>query len=214
MVLKIDHIVLGAATLEQGIDHISHKFGIEVPKGGEHLQMGTHNCVMSLDGQCYFEIIAIAPHMERPGRPRWFGLDERDQQARLSERPRILTWVVRTPNIHQTLDKCSEDFGEVVAMERGDLSWQLTVQPSGTLSYGGLCPALIEWPGDVPPYDAIKDMGCQLKRIILGSSAQPKLHKTLLEIGASDLIEWTNPLKHQNEIKVEFSTPLGLVMLD
>jgi hypothetical protein len=214
MSLKIDHIVLGAATLQQGIDYISQKFGIVVPKGGEHLQMGTHNCVMSLDGQCYFEIIAIAPHMERPGRPRWFGLDEPDQQARLSERPRILTWVVRTPDIRQTLDKCSDNFGEVVAMERGDLSWQLTIQSNGALSYDGLCPTLIEWPGDVPPYNILKDMGCQLSRIVLGSSAQTKLYKTLQEIGASDLIEWTSLISRQNEIKVEFSTPLGLVMLD
>ena len=91
MGLKIDYIVLGAASLGQGIDYVSQKFGIEMPKGGEHLQMGTHNCVMSLGGQCYFEIIAIAPHMKSPGRPRWFGLDEPAQQARLSERPRILT---------------------------------------------------------------------------------------------------------------------------
>ena len=103
--LELDHIVLGADSLEQGVAFIADKFGVEVPKGGEHLQMGTHNHVMSLGDGSYFEIIAIAPHLVAPEHARWFDLDNPVQQARLKERPRILTWVVRTLNLKQTLTK-------------------------------------------------------------------------------------------------------------
>ncbi|MCW9034458.1 MAG: VOC family protein [Rhodospirillales bacterium] len=74
--LGIDHLVIAAKTLEQGIDYLLEKLSVENPAGGEHLTMGTHNLIMSLGNGHYLEVIAIAPHLENPKWPRWFCLDD------------------------------------------------------------------------------------------------------------------------------------------
>jgi len=214
MSVTIDHIVLGADTLEQGVRYIADKFGAEVPKGGEHLQMGTHNCVMSLGGNCYFEIIAIAPHLEAPNRPRWFDLDNPVQQAKIKQRPRLLTWVVKTADIGQSLAQVSYDLGEIIAMQRGDLAWQLTIRQDGSLPFEGVCPALIEWRDDAPPYAALTDLDCKLNRILIESDDLSSLSDVLKDIGVKDLVQVEKAGINQNRLNVEFSTPLGRVMLD
>lgn len=214
MSLQLDHIVFGADSLEQGVAYIAEKFGVEVPRGGEHLQMGTHNCVMSLAGACYFEIIACAPHLPAPDRPRWFDLDNPAQRAKLKAHPRLLTWVARTPDIRETLAKTSYNFGEVVHMHRGDLSWQMTIPPEGHLPLGGVCPTLIEWQDDLPPYASMSDLGCKLSRVILHSEDREKLTNVLQDIGAGDLVQLEKSAPGQPAISVELSTPRGLVLLD
>ena len=214
MELELDHIVLGADNLEQGLNLITEKFGVDVPRGGEHLQMGTHNCVMALGPNCYFEIIAIAPHLKVTVRPRWFDFDNPDQRARIAERPRILTWVLRTPDLEQTLAKTSEDLGEIVAMQRGDLNWQLTIREDGSLPLGGLCPALIQWKNNLPPIANMTDLKCRVENITLAHLEPASLGSVLQSIGADHLVQIIENERDSNIIKVEFATPHGLVMLD
>ncbi len=214
MTPELDHIVLGAESLEQGLQYIAERFGVDVPGGGEHLQMGTHNCVMALGSGCYFEIIAIAPHLDAPARRRWFVFDNPEQQARLAERPRILTWVVRTSDLAQTLSNSTADFGEIVAMQRGELNWQLTIREDGSLPFGGLCPAIIQWQGNSPPIAKMADLGCRVEGITLSHPEPDSLSAVLSSIGASHL---AHVIKSENDSKlnkVKFATPHGLVMLD
>jgi len=214
MELELDHIVLGADNLEQGLNFVAEKFGIDVPRGGEHLQMGSHNCVMALGPNCYFEIIAIAPHLTAPARPRWFDFDNPDQRARIAERPRILTWVVRTPDLEQTLANTSEDFGEIVAMQRGELNWQLTIRADGSLPFGGLCPALIQWQNNLPPIANMTDLECRVESITLAHPESKSLRAALKSIGVDGLAQINENERDSEFIKVEFATPHGLVMLD
>jgi len=72
----LDHIVIAAANLAEGAAYAKSILGVEVPDGGEHLMMGTHNKVMRLGNDVYLEIIAIHPKMLGPTHPRWFGLDD------------------------------------------------------------------------------------------------------------------------------------------
>tara|TARA_B100000315_G_scaffold246633_1_gene274177 strand:- start:3797 stop:4441 length:645 start_codon:yes stop_codon:yes gene_type:complete len=214
MQLELDHIVLGADSLVQGLTYISEKFGVDVPPGGEHLQMGTHNCVMSLGASNYFEIIAIAPHLDAPARPRWFDFDNPDQRARLAEQPRILTWVVRTPDLNQTLSKTSEDLGEIVAMQRGDLNWQLTIREDGSLPFGGLCPSIIQWQYNSPPISNMTDLGCRVEHITLAHPELKNLKKVVQAIGADHFVSIEETNERSQSLKVDFATPSGLVMLD
>jgi len=73
---RIDHLVIGADNLEQGISFVRERLGIDIPYGGVHPQMGTHNHLVQLGNDIFLEVIAINPDMEPPNAPRWFGLDD------------------------------------------------------------------------------------------------------------------------------------------
>lgn len=132
---RLDHIVIGAATLEQGVTYIRETLGIEIPPGGEHFHMGTHNHLMQLGNEIFLEVMAINPKAVAPNRPRWFGLDDPFIKAQLEYQPRLLTWVVNTPDIallQQTLLNQQNTFsfgaiaprnppGVIESMSRGDI---------------------------------------------------------------------------------------------
>jgi hypothetical protein len=43
MQTRIDHLVIGAADLPQGIDYVKECLGVDMHCGGVHEKMGTHN---------------------------------------------------------------------------------------------------------------------------------------------------------------------------
>ena len=96
---KIDHFAIGAASLEQGVADMQTRLGVEVPRGGKHDAMSTHNCVMQAGNESFFELISIDPDAPEPGRTRWFTMDDPATQARLADRPRALCWVVNTDDL-------------------------------------------------------------------------------------------------------------------
>ena len=73
---RIDHVVIGADTLERGQAQLARSLGVTVPRGGKHAAMSTHNCVMRTGNETFLEIIATDPEAGDPGRVRWFSLDE------------------------------------------------------------------------------------------------------------------------------------------
>src|SRR4051812_23817798 len=93
--LALDHLVLAAADLAQGVSFVADRLGVRAPAGGRHAVMGTHNALVRLGRDVYLEIIAIDPEAPAPARARWFGLDEPRMRRRLAEQPRIVTWVAR-----------------------------------------------------------------------------------------------------------------------
>jgi len=113
--LALDHLAVTAPTLEEGGEHVRACLGIEVPPGGEHAQMGTHNRLMRLGEDEFLEIIAVDP--PAPGRPRWFGLD----RYRF-EPPRLRTWVARTPDLEASLASARPSVGVATEITRGSLT--------------------------------------------------------------------------------------------
>lgn len=65
MKTHIDHLVIVAKTLEQGVQWCEATLGITPGPGGEHAQYGTHNRLFKIATPAYplayFEIIAINP---------------------------------------------------------------------------------------------------------------------------------------------------------
>ncbi|MFO0004298.1 MAG: VOC family protein, partial [bacterium] len=51
----VDHLVLGAATLEEGIAWAERMLGATPQPGGRHPQWGTHNALLSLGHGAYLE---------------------------------------------------------------------------------------------------------------------------------------------------------------
>jgi hypothetical protein len=56
--LKVDHLILGAADLEQGIERFAARTGVRPIFGGRHPGRGTQNALASLGDGSYVEILA------------------------------------------------------------------------------------------------------------------------------------------------------------
>jgi hypothetical protein len=56
----LDHLVLAAHSLTQGVEYIREKLGVEPQGGGQHASQGTHNRLLRLDRGCYLEISTFA----------------------------------------------------------------------------------------------------------------------------------------------------------
>ena len=164
---RIDHIVIGAETLESGGAAMEAALGVAVPAGSKHDAMSTHNRVMQIGGSAFFELIAIDPEAPDPGRARWFSLDDPATRARLARGPRALTWVVNTPDLDALAAVSPVDLGEIVDFRRGDRTWRLTVPRDGGLPMGGALPHFIEWSPGPHPSGAQQDLGVRLERVVV-----------------------------------------------
>jgi len=205
--LALDHIVIAAATLDEGAAYVQEKLGVDVPPGGEHTAMGTHNRVMSLGGESYLEIIAIAPHLETPDRPRWFNLDNPPAS------PKLLTWVARTDDIYGLATDSTVQLGLITPMTRGDLEWEIAIRDDGSMPQQGLFPTLIEWPEGTHPSSGMKDLGCSLKRLKIHTSTPNETRTHLQSIGADRLVQII-PTDDEPHLSAQIKTPTGLVTLD
>ena len=189
MTNKIDHFAIGADSLDQGVTALKDLLGVEVPRGGKHDAMSTHNCVMQAGKESFLEIIAIDPDAGDPGRTRWFTLDDPETRDRLRDKPRALCWVVGTEDLDGIIAASPVDLGEVVTFTRGERSWRLTVPKDGSLPEGGLLPAFIEWSPGAHPSTAMQDLGVTLSGICLCHPEPAKLTAVLKTLGVDHLAE-------------------------
>jgi hypothetical protein len=195
---ELDHIVIGAQTLQAGVAWVEQQLGVAPVAGGRHQAMGTHNALLRLGPRCYLEVIAIDPDGTPPKRPRWFSLDEPQMQARLAQAPALITWVLRSASLATACARVP-DLGDIIAMSRGEFRWKIAVPESGSLPWGGVLPAAIEWEpaasGDVAhPCDRLPASHCELLRLelahpaaVLGTSGIVALFRELKIAGPVNL---------------------------
>ncbi len=204
----VDHIVIGANNLEQGRRYIRDLLDVDIPFGGRHPLMGTHNCVTRLQPGVYLEVIAIDPDADVPVQPRWFDLDNPCVQNVLSDQPRLLTWVVNTVDINGLSGLDSGLWGRPLAMQRDGLEWLITVPQDGRLPAAGLLPGVIQWlcPS---PVDCMFDSGCVLESITLLHQQPEWLKQKLSGIGALDLAGIQYAGNGEQKIEVTIKTAAG-----
>ena len=161
MSCAIDHLVVAAHSLAQGVAWCEATLGVTPGAGGRHAFMGTHNRLLAIGSPAfplaYLELLAIDPDAPAPGRPRWFGLDNTVLQAQLHIAPRLLHTVLRTDNIEMLrwgLVNLGLNPGEPLAAERdtpdGRLAWRILVRADGEIACAGALPTLIQWQGRHP----------------------------------------------------------------
>ena len=178
----LDHLVVAANSLDEGVRWCEATLGITPGPGGRHPLMGTHNRLFGIAGaafaRAYFEIIAIDPQALAPGRKRWFGLDEIDLRAR----PRLVHAVARCAALDERLAALRAagcDGGVPIAASRdtayGLLAWRIAVRDDGRLLCGGALPSLIEW-GSVHPADALPASGVTLHSLALRGLPKAAVH--------------------------------------
>lgn len=196
--LRIDHLAVSAASLEDGADHVAAALGFLPGPGGRHDHMGTYNRLLSLGPGEYLEVIAVDPDAPRPAWPRWFGLDNFDGA------PRITNWVVWTDDLDAALATAPEGTGTATALARGDFRWRMAVPPTGRLPFDDAFPALIEWQGGLHPTDRLPDMGCRLMTVEIAHPEARDLERT---VGLPDArLRFVNGPK---AIRALIATPAG-----
>lgn len=189
MKVALDHLVIGAKTLQQGVEYVKTYLGVDIPKGGNHPTMGTHNHLMSLGNGCFLEVIAIDPLGAPPQKPRWYGLNDPFVQAKIEKQPQLLTWVVNTTDIHTFQTKSSVSFGSPEPVSRGNLHWHFGVPDDGRLLAGGMVPYVIQWHTTPHPSTNMQDMGCSLQKLQIYHPQPDWIASILTAIEVNHLVE-------------------------
>jgi Glyoxalase-like domain len=206
-----DHLIVAAATLEQGEEYIESRTGVRPQRGGKHIAMGTHNSVLRLGPRTYLEVIAIDPDGVTPARARWFELDRPEMQAQLRESPRLVNWVANTRDINAARRACTVDPGPAHAMSRGQFNWQITIPDDGHLPEGGVLPTLISWPDTRHPTDAMPATRTRLATLA-GAHPQPgHIRNALAALGLGEALQVTFAAKIR--LAAMLHTPRGMVTL-
>jgi hypothetical protein len=186
---ELDHLTVAAHTLEQGVAYVRAALGVDLPDGGAHPRMATHNRLLRLGDASFLEVIAIDPGAPAPPRPRWFQLDDPALQAELRVSPRLVTWVVRTQQIAEVFLASRRPLGAIEPMTRGELRWLLTFPNDGTLVDGGMMPSVIQWPAGPHPASRMCDLGCALERLEARHPDPEAYRGDLAALGADRWIE-------------------------
>lgn len=202
--MAIDHIVLAARSLDEGVAYIQDQLGADIGPGGTHPRMGTHNRLMSL-GATYLELIAVDPNASPPGRSRCFNLDHFDGA------PRLLTWVLRTSDIDAALSQAPKSCGVAINLSRGDLHWRLSVPKDGSMPFEGAFPSFIEWPGNQSPVSQMVDRGCRLSRLIVRHPQAGEISTLLGDKVERNVIDVQDAMAVS--LRAEIETPSGLRVL-
>ncbi len=207
MRLALDHLVVGAASLAQGVAWCEATLGVTPAAGGAHPLMGTHNRLLRVDApgfpRAYLEIIAIDPAAPPPGRVRWFDLDEPALQARLARGPALIHWVARVDDLDAACAAWRAggiERGEALAASRGTLRWRIAVRPDGARLAQGQWPTLIEW-GEAHPCDSLPASPVVLQSLTV--RALPPLLRAALPEGIAAADDAGAPLE------AVLATPLG-----
>jgi len=209
---RVDHLVVAARTLDEGVRWCEATLGVTPGPGGRHALMSTHNRLFSIASggfpDAYFEIIAIDPEAPPPGRARWFGLDTID----LAAGPRLIHWVGRTFAIEARLEALRAldiDAGEALAASRdtpaGTLRWRIAVRRDGAVLFGGALPTLIEW-GERHPAATMAASGARLRALTMRGLTQ----RTVEALGLQGVPVAPD---HGPALSAQLDTPRGPVTL-
>jgi hypothetical protein len=204
MTLRLDHIAISAATLEDGAAWVEMALGVPLAGGGKHPHMGTHNRLLGL-GDLYLEVIATDPDAPRPAWPRWFNLDH------FQGAPRLTNWICRTEDLDATLAAAPAGCGTATDLARGDYRWRFAVPASGQLPFDDCFPALIQWQGDLHPARTLRDQGIRLARLEISHPKADALQAALRGQLADPRI--SIHLGPYPSFRATFSTPHGTRVL-
>ncbi|MBS3998446.1 MAG: VOC family protein [Hydrogenophaga sp.] len=220
---QLDHLVVAARTLDEGVAWCEATLGVTPGPGGEHALFGTHNRLLRLDTpdapRAYLEIIAIDP-AATPARggclKRWFDLDDAALQHTMAEQgPQLVHWVASVPDLAAActaLRGLGIDRGPVLAASRptplGLLRWRITVRDDGQRLMGGTLPTLIQW-GDTHPTSNMADSGLNLSAFTLRHPEPDTLRRAMAAVGLDGIaVEAGAPALHAT-----LQTPRGTVLL-
>lgn len=222
---ELDHLVIAARTLDEGVQWCEATLGARPSGGGAHPLMGTHNRLLDVAGpgypRCYLEVIAVDPQARPQREPplrRWFDLDDEALQAAIAQQgPSLIHFVARVPDAAAVLDALARepvriDRGHLLRASRqtpeGLLEWQMSVRDDGQRLFYGALPTVIEW-GERHAHDQIARSDVVLESIEATHPRNDALRLALDAIGLSALPVQAGP----PGLAATLRTPRGLVTL-
>jgi Glyoxalase-like domain len=230
MKTQIDHLVIVASNLNQGVQWCEATLGITPGPGGEHKLFGTHNRLFKIatpaNPMAYCEIIAMnseaAPAIKQ-GAKRWFDMDNAALQAAAAVEPRLVHFVANTPDVQAAcaaLTALGIDRGPALEASRhsrkGLLQWQITVREDGQRLFNGMLPTLIQWgkpdaaePLRLHPRNSLPRSGVTLQSITSTHPDASALQAAYAAIGLQGVALENGPAN----LSVTLQTPKGLVTL-
>lgn len=194
--MRLDHLAVAAQTLEEGVQWVQDRLGVQMGPGGEHARFGTHNMLLGLADGLYLEVIACDPSGHSEG-PRWFGLDH------FQGPPRLTNWICEPDDFEAALAQGMQ----AVPMQRGDLRWDMGVPQDGSLPMGGAYPTVLRWHTDTPPGRSLPTSGCALHQLTV---AHPWAEQDLSQlIDDPRVVYQSGPIR----LSAEIDCPKGRVTL-
>lgn len=144
----IDHLVITAPTLGEGIQWAEKHLEASPQPGGQHPHWGTHNALLGLGDRCYLEILAPDPNLPTPPRGKWLA-------PYYHQGIGLATWALATDNLAHAVHILADinifpgpiQNGSRTRTDGTQLHWQLT--DPYVLPWNGYFPFLIDW-GDSP----------------------------------------------------------------
>ena len=224
MTAQVDHLVIAASTLQEGVAWCERTLGISPGPGGEHPLMGTHNRLFSVATaqypRAYFEIIAIdkeAACARIHSAKRWFDLDNEALKAHLQQNgPQLIHFVASTPNAMaatESLASLGVDRGELLSASRmtahGLLAWKITVRTDGQRLMNGTLPTLVEW-GVVHPTQHMAASGVTLQSLTASQPDGAQLTAAYSAINLQGVAVAQGPAN----LIATLQTPRGIVTLE
>ena len=185
----VDHLLLGAADLDHGIEWVEEKTGVRAVIGGSHPGVGTRNALISLGGRRYLEIIAPDPAQD----------EYRSHiDVRPFTEPRIVAWAASVTDIEVLARKVHAAGYGIEGPSDGSrarpdgklLRWR-TLDVSAELGRQGIDPVpfFIEWAADSthPAEDSPKS--CELLSIEIEHPESAAVAELLAGLGVKARVE-------------------------
>jgi len=205
----VDHLLLGVADLDSGIDWIEKRSGVHAAIGGVHAGAGTRNALLSLGAGHYLEIIAPDPDQKEA---------KDDRHLRELSSPRLINLALTTSNIDSVAAKARKARLEISGPEDGSrrlpsgkiLRWQrLTIK--NDLGAGAIQPVpfFIQWAPDSPHPSLDSPQGCVLESLEFEHPDPPRLNVVFEALGLDADVAAGSEVR----IMVKIKTPNGRVEL-
>lgn len=182
--LRVDHLVYAApGSLEEACADFEARTGVTPQVGGRHEGLGTHNALVSLGANRYFEILCRDPEQTDPART-WMAIDS------ITDTPRLVAWASLRADLDHAVLAAREagyDPGTPQSFSRktpsgSEMRWSLSYSHyTEPLPGDGAVPFLITWDSDSPARTA--PTGCTLASLHAETNHPEKVGPMLEAIG-------------------------------
>jgi len=197
----VDHLLIGVADLDRGIDWVEERTGVRAAIGGSHPGVGTRNALLSLGARHYLEIIAPDPAQDNYS----FPVDVRP----LIE-PRLVTWAASIENIEAiaAIARARPAAGSRRTPSGKLLQWRTLGIPN-KLGTGAVepVPFFIEWAAGSTHPSQESPIGCELLSVQFQHPYAAALAAMLKSLGIQAQIFQADAVRITATVK----TPKGVI---
>lgn len=203
--LAIDHVIVGAADLDRGIEELRRLTGVTAERGGIHPGRGTQNALLSLGPGAYLELVAPS------GEP-----DSTGTAAYLAGLHRLAPagWALTSSDLARTI----RDLESAGFAFRGPFSGSRHRPDGSVLEWAtahavgdqtGLFPFIIQWGADVAHPARTSPGGCRLTAVRLEAKEPEGLRRFLGLVQVAAALEEAG----KSALQLTLSCPAGTVVL-